>query len=258
MNLINFKSRRGFVNLFADFILSFLEPFDKLSQIQVTDCKNFIVVGGKTSYGEVLDITKIKNLFINKYGEIYKSVGLEKLNIIDLIEYQTIPVVPKSLYLGQFYHTERPIYSESQISLKFKDESYISPDVIVRESLENYNCSTPTHYESFHLTSEFPYGYSIKNTRDKLYYCEYVSVNLFTILGTESLEYFWSDESIELKSKSFISVEKLDSLMKDVFDFELEGFLKSFENYQFSDDILKPLNSKPWLVKDKVKELYII
>ena len=53
MRLINKNSRRGIVNLFADFILSKIKKTEK-SIIQVTDCGAFMIVNGLTTSNEYL------------------------------------------------------------------------------------------------------------------------------------------------------------------------------------------------------------
>lgn len=258
MKLINIKSRRGFVNLFADFIVSHLDSNNILSQIQVTDCQNFIVVGGKSEYEDILDISKVKDKFISQFGDIYKSVGLEKLNIIDLIEYQKSPDIPKSNFFGDYYNTSRPIYNDSQIMAELKDKSYIDLDSSVREISTNLRSNYAISYEPYHISSEFPYGFSINNLRNKLYYMEYVSLNLFSIQGMTKTRFVWDENDIILRADSFIEEEHIESIMKDVFDFDLLSFNTKIKEYNILEDIINPKSEKPWLLKDKVNELYII
>ena len=75
MRLINKNSRRGIVNLFADFIVSKIDPKEK-SIIQITDCDVFMVVNGQTTSETELNIDELKNEFNETYKEILKSLGL--------------------------------------------------------------------------------------------------------------------------------------------------------------------------------------
>ena len=58
MRKINKNSRRGIVNLFADFILTRIDKKEN-SIIQVTDCGPFVVINGQTTSNIQLDIQKI-------------------------------------------------------------------------------------------------------------------------------------------------------------------------------------------------------
>jgi hypothetical protein len=60
MRLFNKNSRRGIVNLFADFIVSKIDPKER-SIIQITDCDVFMVVNGQTTSETELNIDELKN-----------------------------------------------------------------------------------------------------------------------------------------------------------------------------------------------------
>ena len=48
-------------------------------------------------------------------------------------------------------------------------------------------------------------------------------------------------------------------MVLDVFDFNLTKFKNDYlKGYDLSNEIDNQLNPKPWLVKDKLSELYII
>ena len=55
MRKLEKNTRRYFVNLFADYILS---KFDKSENtiIQVTDCETFVVVNGQTTSGKEINL----------------------------------------------------------------------------------------------------------------------------------------------------------------------------------------------------------
>ena len=86
MRKINKNSRRGIVNLFADFILTRIDKKEN-SIIQVTDCESFMVIHGQTTSKEVLNLDKIKTDFIEWFKDILDEVGIEKINTLDIIRY---------------------------------------------------------------------------------------------------------------------------------------------------------------------------
>jgi hypothetical protein len=259
MKLYNLGSKRSFVNLFADFILTYLNPTEYLTQIEVADCVNFLVIGGKTEFKKIQDLSELKIKFAEKYKKFFPNIKIEKLNLIDLIEYDKKPDSFECLTFGRFYKSDRPIYHINQIDFNLKDFSYTDYD----DSLKIYTNSclgvlnNNVHYECNYVTSEFPHGYSIKNNRNKLYYSEYVAYNLFSIVGISKLNLNWINNSINLTSDSFINNDYINSMMLDVFDFDLDFFNKKIENYDILKDIIEPKETKNWLVKDKVSELFI-
>jgi hypothetical protein len=75
---IDLNSKKGFVNLFADYILGY---FDHTTVIEVSDCGPFLVVMGETELTKVVDLGPIKENFLKEYP----NYNLENLNIIDII-----------------------------------------------------------------------------------------------------------------------------------------------------------------------------
>lgn len=261
MKLYNLGTKRSFVNLFADFILNELDPLNKLSIIQVTDCFNFLVIGGKTESKNILDLSDIKNKFNDKYGNNFNFIDIVKLNIIDLIVYDVSVDVPKNITFGNFYNSERPIYYSSQMKLPEKSYSYNEYDgdnvLYSCEFIDSENFDNNIKQEPIHISSEFPHGYSFENLRTKFYYSEYISLNLFSIMGISKIKLTWVGDSVNLTSDSFIDSDYIDSMMKDVFNFDSVEFTKKIKEYQILNDILLPFESKPWLIKDKISELFI-
>jgi len=260
MKLYKLGSRRSFVNLFADFILISLKPFNKLSLIQVTDCGNFLVIGGQTESKDILNISELKEKFNEIYKNTFKSLNISKINIIDLIVYDSTPDIPKSVTFGQFFNNERPIYHSSQIETNLESYSFNDYNDGLLIFSETKNCDLMIENiipESLHITSEFPHGYSMKNLRDKLYYSEYVSLNLFSIIGISKIKLNWNENFVDLYSDSFIDNNHIDSMMKDVFDFNIDSFMIKIKGYNLLNDILLPYETKPWLIKNKVNELFI-
>ena len=75
------NSRVYTINLFSDYLLTKI-PHSEESIFSVADCQNFIIIKGKTSYKEILDIGSITKEFNEKY-EPETPIS----HTIDLIEY---------------------------------------------------------------------------------------------------------------------------------------------------------------------------
>ena len=127
MRKINKNSRRGIVNLFADFILTRIDKKEN-SIIQVTDCESFFIINGQTTSKTILNIDQIKTDFYEWFGDVLKEVGIEKINTIDIIQY------------------------DQKINNIEKGWINVSKDLFVEE---------PEPIYELVVTSEFPYGYSL-------------------------------------------------------------------------------------------------
>jgi hypothetical protein len=107
------------------------------------------------------------------------------------------------------------------------------------------------------MTSEFPHGYSLSMGRTLFYYSEYIANQILTSSMANQMDILLTnkvtngEQVIDFKFDSLISEEKIKSMVLDIFDFDFEGFNKRLESYDLCDDIKKPTESKPWLVKDK-------
>ena len=86
MRKINKNSRRGVVNLFADFILTRIDKKEN-SIIQVTDCGPFVVINGQTTSNTQLDIQKITSDFFEWFSDILTDLEIKNFNTVDLIKY---------------------------------------------------------------------------------------------------------------------------------------------------------------------------
>ncbi len=153
MRKLEKNTRRYFVNLFADYILS---KFNKSENtiIQVTDCENFVVVNGQTISSNVLNLNELKIEFIESNKELFKSLNKESLNIIDIIKYeQEITDFPRA-------------WITVNKSLYVKELDPIS---------------------EINISSEFPYGHSLGCGRGILYYSHYIFNQMYSLLGIDKL-----------------------------------------------------------------------
>jgi hypothetical protein len=230
MRKINKNSRRGIVNLFADFILTRIDKKEN-SIIQVTDCETFFVINGQTTSETVLDIEKIKTDFSEWFGDILKDVGIEKINTIDVIRY------------GQ------------EINNIEKGWINVNKEVFVDEAEPIRELS---------ISSEFPYGYSLNCGRLMTYYSHYVFNHMYSLMGVDNLKLYFTkeeDENQDLKIKivsdSKYNNDVIKSLVLDVFSFDLTEFSKYVKDYDLLQDILFPGKEKPYLKQDMLEHVIL-
>ena len=231
MRKLEKNTRRYFVNLFADYILS---KFDKSENtiIQVTDFENFVVVNGQTTSSNVLEMLELKSEFIESNKELFNYLDKEDLNVIDIIKYnQEISDlkrgwvnVNKSLYVDQY----DPI-SEINIS------------------------------------SEFPYGHSLGCGRGMFYYSHYIFNHMYSLLGVDKLYFRYSsdldeneDYKIKIVSDSRYSKDQITNLVLDVFDMDLTEFNQKLSNHNFTEDIINQSLDKPYLVQDRLIDVVLV
>jgi hypothetical protein len=62
------------------------------------------------------------------------------------------------------------------------------------------------------------------------------------------------DLNVDIRTKGLYLNEDVKSMILDVFDFDLTKFKSVIDDYNIMDDLLKPLDNKPWLVRDRVKD----
>lgn len=231
MRKLEKNTRRYFVNLFADYILS---KFDKSENtiIQVTDCENFVIVNGQTTSSKVLDLDEIKSEFLGWFDDLMDSLGMKVINLIDIIKYEQDITdfssgwvnVNKTLYVDEY----EPI---SEIT----------------------------------INSEFPYGHSLGCGRGMYYYSHYIFNHMYSLLGVDQLYFRYSnqldeneDYKIKVISESNYSKNQIVSLVLDVFDMDITEFKKRLSNYQFFDDITDPNSNKPYLIQDRLEDIILM
>ena len=231
MRKLEKNTRRYFVNLFADFILS---KFDKSENtiIQVTDFENFVVVNGQTTSSNVLEMLELKTEFIESNKDLFKSLEKKDLNVIDIIKYdQEIPNFKKG-----WMNVNNSLYVDQH------------------DPISEINTS-----------SEFPYGHSLECGRGMFYYSHYIFNHMYSLLGVDKLFFYYTnnlnhdeDYKIKVVSESNYSKDQIISLVLDVFDMDLTEFKEKLNSYQFFDDIVDPNSNKPYLVQDRLKDVVLI
>ena len=231
MRKLEKNTRRYFVNLFADYILSKFEKSEN-TIIQVTDCETFVVVNGQTTSSKVLDLNEIKYEFAGWFDDVLSSIGMKDINLIDIIKCeQDIPDFSKG-----WIDVNKSLYVETY------------------EPISEINVS-----------SEFPYGHSLGCGRGMYYYSHYIFNHMYSLLGVDQLYFRYSnkldeneDYKIKVVSNSLISKTSIESLVLDVFDMDLTEFNSRLSKYQFFDDITDPNSEKPYLVQDRLKDVILV
>ena len=231
MRLINKNSKRGIVNLFADFILSKINKTEK-SIIQVTDCGAFMVVNGLTTSNEFLDINEIKNEFKETFKDILKELEMSDINTIDVIRY------------------------DQEINTINKGWVMVNKNVFVEDPEPNIS--------EISITSEFPYGYSLDCGRINTYYSHYIMNHMYSLLGVDEVSFYFTTEEdsnedfkIRVVSDSTIDKKSIKSLILDVFDFNMDLFKEQLSDYNLIDDILSPDGEKPYLKQDLLEHIIL-
>lgn len=262
MRLINLNSKRGVVNLFSDYILKKIDK-DLDSVIQVTDFNHFFIVNGATESTKVLDLSKIKDEFISEYESLLNDVGYtNNISIMDLIKYNTKTTPSEDRYLwSTFYNSARPVYHTEVCLASLSDKDYYSVDYndgLVYE-IDYNSIITPSKFTvtPFQISSEFPYGYSLSMGRLMFYYSEYIVNQIITPSMSSKIDFLITNKKneddeqiIDIRFKSSISEETIKSMILDNFSFDFIDFSKTINLYDICNDIKKPTEDKPWLVRD--------
>jgi hypothetical protein len=231
MRKLEKNTRRYFVNLFADYILS---KFDKSENtiIQVTDCETFVVVNGQTTSSKEINLNDLKYDFMDEFSDLFNSLEIKDINVIDIIRYeQNIEDLSKA-----WVRVNKSIYVEEE-------------DPFVEIS----------------ITSEFPYGYSLGCGRGIYYYAHYMFNQMYTLLGVNNLMFKYNseldeneDHKIKIVSDSTLPKQTIKDLVLDVFDMNVKEFSECLSNYNLIEDITKPEEPKPYLVQDRLEDIILI
>ena len=230
MRLINKNSKRGIVNLFADFILSKIDKNEN-SIIQVSDVGSFYVVNGITTSETFLDLNSIRDEFTEKFQDILTSLEIKSLNVLDIIKYnQEIGNIEK----GWVKVNKLPFVEE------------------------------PEPLSEISINSEFPYGHSLNCGRLMVYYTHYMFNQVYSTIMTDEVHFFFSkkidtNEDFKIKIVTDKGLDKniIKSLILDLFDFDLEDFKTKVDGYDIIQDILDPMGEKPYLIQDRLEDVIV-
>lgn len=244
MILKSSKSKLGIVNLLSDFILSKI-PKEEESIIQVSDCNNFYIIKGKTTYSDPLDINEIKNEFIKKFESEIDTIKLT--NTIDLLEYDC--KLDKKEELNFTYHnTINCSYHHEQI------DSYNKKNSLSYKY--NYFLKPISDDDSLTFSSSFPHGYSLNQGRLLYYYGKNIFYNIPPSYPVTSLTFYMStkkdnDEQVFSVLNNFSNDfdDDLKSAILDIFDFDMTWLEKEIKKVDWSVEITNPLDEYDFLKK---------
>jgi hypothetical protein len=231
MRKLEKNTRRYFVNLFADYILS---KFDKSENtiIQVTDCETFVVVNGQTTSSKEINLNDLKYDFMDEFSDLFNSLGVKDINVIDIIRY------------------EQNIEDLSKAWVRVNKSVYVGEE---------------DPFVEISITSEFPYGYSLGCGRGIYYYAHYMFNQMYTLLGVNNLMFKYNseldeneDHKIKIVSDSNLPKQTIKDLVLDVFDMNVKEFSECLSNYNLIEDITKPDEPKPYLVQDRLEDIILI
>lgn len=200
------SNKQMWVDLFSEFILSKIES-SNLSQIEVIDCENFIVVKGRTTSKDILNLNEIKTNFVEEFSEEFRTT-----HTIDLIEY--------GCELDEVEELTSIFYNTADLSL----------------------CSVETN--SLITKSCFPYGYSSKMGKLLYYYSKHIVYNLQTKYNFDKVKLKIVSINHESDFQIFIDScdtpdESMKSSILDSFHFEYQKLEKKLENCDWRKEIME-------------------
>lgn len=242
-------SRIFIVNLFADFIINKIGQ-NESSEIQVIDCGQFLVVKGRTSSKNLLNLSDLTLEFKNKFSEIIPDKKL--IHTIDLVEYDfnfnsDIEIKVK------YYFSDNCSYSSKQIEKSKKTEHSVSENLM--EIGEN----------ELTYISEFPHGYSLNRGRLLYYYGKKIINSIPTRYPFRSLVLELSNiknfhDEIQFKvfdNKSECYDEYLESAIRDMFNFDMSEIKNEIEKVDLTSELINPLEDFDFL-KTPVENFIIV
>jgi hypothetical protein len=241
------NSRVYTINLFSDYLLSKI-PNTEESIFSVVDCKNFIIIKGKTSHKEILDISSITKEFNEKY-EPETPIS----HTIDLIEYDCKLSKVKNLEFI-LHKSENCSYHKTQIE-KFS--------LSVSSFDFNYYPSEVSD-DDLIVTSEFPHGYSLNQGRLIYLYGKHIFYSIPTNYTDSSIIFNLSLDKDD-DNDNIISIfntdkksedETLKSAILDVFDFDMSWLSSEMKKVDWSIELTNPLEEYPF-IKKKNKDFII-
>ena len=231
MRKLEKNTRRYFVNLFSDYILSKFEKQEN-TIIQVTDCETFVVVNGVTTSSKEINFNELKYEFIESFKDLFESLEIKDINVIDIIKYEQ------------------------------KLEEFKKGWISVNKSLY---VSEEDPISDISVSSEFPYGHSLGCGRGMYYYSHYIFNHMYYLLGVNDLYFFYTTEmnddedyKIKITSDSKLQKKTIRDLVLDVFDMDHTEFNQRLQSYEFMNDILNPDSPKPYLVQDRLEDIILL
>ena len=236
-------SRIFIINLFADFIISNI-PHEEQSIITVVDCKNFMLIKGKTTSKTLLNLSHISSEFSKKFSEHLKDNKIT--HTLDLIDYDQ-DITPLNKITHTYHNTDNCSYHYKQVDYFNEKNVSCDYDYFIKEISD----------DSLILCSEFPHGYSLGQGRLLYYYGKHIFYNIPPTYPISSLTFNLStnkdDEDTPLFSVYNNHLESEDETIKswalDNFDFDMSSLSTEIKKVDWSIELTNPLSEYDFLKK---------
>ena len=271
-------------NLLANSIVEKIKSIDPKHyvDISVTNVNQFLIVWGKTSLEERLNITEIFDEFMLTVPEPMRILT----KVFDMVSYGEKREKTSILYSESFtkYKTN---YNENCVDYKnildsidkqlfinirnFGTKKYVN--VISNENNEPLpkNCEeillSPRTFRSDPL-----FGKDIRSEKYLYFLFRYIahtlfeanlckSMNIHLTTHAEFNEINWENLELTIDSGSLITTKKwVESLVLDIFDFNPESVISHLEldGYNFSNELLPTNPNLPWIKRDKLRDIVLV
>ena len=263
MKYINPNSKSGIVNRLSDFILTNVSEEYK-TVIEVVYLGNFFVIKGLTESDKVLNLREIVDKFTEKYSYLLTPHNITNINFIDIISYNhKFNDISTDFKL---FDSEIPRYEPETINYVKNNIIELNQDYVENNETSLYfseNSGISILYEklnSLSIKSEFPFGYSLKSGRLDLFYCEYIINHIIKTSGSNSVIIrLFKNGDFRIISDSLVETSKLESLVLDVFDFNISKFKNDYvSNLDLEHEIDNQLVVPKWVNKAKIENIILI
>jgi hypothetical protein len=237
------SSRIFLINLFADFIISKI-PHEEQSIINIVDCKNFILVKGKTTSKNLLNLSQISNEFSSKFSEYLNDNKIT--HTLDLIEYDQ-HIIPLEELSHTYHNTDNCSYHYKQIEHFNEKNTSCYYDYSIKE-VDDSNLL---------ICSEFPHGYSLGQGRLLYYYGKHIFYNIPPSYPITTITFKLSIKKDKENSPIFLvynnSLESEDETIQswalDNFDFDMSSLSTEIKKVDWSVELTNPLSEYDFLKK---------
>lgn len=271
-------------NLLANSIVEKIKLIDPKHyvDISVTNVNQFLIVFGKTSLEERLNLTEIFESFMETIPEPMRIL----VKVFDMVEYGKEREKTTILY-NHFFTKYKSNYHENFTDYKkllewnkqglFANLRHFGTTQYINVVSNENELEIPKEYTELLISkrtykSEPIYGKDIRSEKYLYILSRYIAHNLFEKNLCKTLDIHistdsdmnnisWENVNLTIDSESLITTKKwVESLVLDIFDFEPEKLIShlNLDNYDFANEILVVNENYPWKNRDRVKEIILI
>jgi len=245
----SFLTNKNLCNIFADKIVKKInnESPDAKTQITVLNVRSFFIVRGYTSSETVVNLSDILTEIYEKYDtELVKTV-----RVIDTILYNRKPNERLRVSYEENKKESRLVKTLQQICDSIQKEGFYITIKVQGNNLF-YDFDYPVDFEPSYISSKFDgyncikddfsndvyisddlYGMSNDNLKYYHVLVRKISYNLDNSSGIEIENIDSENIKLSLKTSEVISKEKLESMILDNFNFDLESLTNEFDLKDF-------------------------